>query len=276
MIPVISYNILTREYYKEYENDERINNDYRKKFILNLLNKWTTSKLRPLIALQEVTGEWKDDIEEILLNNGYNSFSMNYGYRGNGYFGVMSAIPKEYSVLKINYINIGEKIHIEDSLFVNNFLIELILKDTKPFIFYNYHFPVPKDNSFNQLINAIILKKIMCKMRDYAIIWAGDFNIKPFSEIYNFIEKNKLKRKIKNIEFPNCNLEFESSYKSFHGSEPIMTTHTKYFKDTLDYIFITNDLKCINSKVLQYNHEIMPNKYNPSDHMPLISILIFK
>ncbi len=38
---------------------------------------------------------------------------------------------------------------------------------------------------------------------------------------------------IKNLKLPNCNLKFQSSYKSFHGSEPLMTTHTKNFRDTL-------------------------------------------
>lgn len=262
MIAVISFNILTREYYK----DDKVDNKFRKRFILFLIKKWTSSRIRPLIALQEVTGEWKDDIEEILLKNGYNSFSMNYGYRGNGYLGVLSAIPKEYSVLKVNYINIGDEL-LEEELFVNNFVIELILKDINEFIFYNYHLPVPKKESINQIIHAVTLKKRLSKMRRqnkmrrYGIIWAGDFNIKPYSEIYNLILKSE------------NDLELESSYKSYHGIEPKMTTHTKDFKDTLDYIFITNDFKCINSKVLQYNEEIMPNKYNPSDHMPLISIL---
>jgi endonuclease/exonuclease/phosphatase family metal-dependent hydrolase len=188
----------------------------------------------------------------------------------------MSAIPNKYKVLKIDYINIGnlikennlvEEEYIEDLLKTNNFLIQLILKDINSFIFYNYHLPVPKANSSNQLIHAITIKKIMCNMRDYAIIWAGDFNVKPDSEIYNLI---------KNVKFGNCNLELKSSYKSFHGSEPIMTTNTRNFRDTLDYIFITKELKCINSIVLQYNEQIMPNIYNPSDHMPLMSILVFK
>jgi endonuclease/exonuclease/phosphatase family metal-dependent hydrolase len=275
MIPIISFNILTREYYKEYETHEKINNDFRKKFIFYLLNKWTSSKIKPLIALQEVTGEWKDDIEKIFINNGYNYFSMNYGYRGNGYFGILSAVPKKYKVLKIDYINIPnltkensllEEEYIDDLLKTNHFLIQLILKDKKPFIFYNYHLPVPKPNSSNQLIHAITIKKIMCNMKNYPIIWAGDFNVKPDSEIYNLIKK---------VKFPNCNLEFKSSYKSFHGSEPTMTTYTRYFRETLDYIFITKEFKCINSIVLQYNEEIMPNIYNPSDHMPLMSILVF-
>jgi endonuclease/exonuclease/phosphatase family metal-dependent hydrolase len=284
MIPIISFNILTREYYNKYDSDKNINNDFRKRFIFFLLNKWTTSELKPLIALQEVTGEWKDDIDKIFINNGYNYFSMNYGFRGNGYFGVVSAVPKKYKVLDINYINIPnlfknnsnliqEEI-IDDLLKTNHFLIQLILKDTKPFIFYNYHLPVPKNESINQIIHAVTLKKLMCNMKNYPIIWAGDFNIKPDSEIYNFIKKNRITLKIKNIEFPDCNLEFESSYKSFHGSEPFMTTHTKNFRETLDYIFITKQFKCINSKVLQYNEEIMPNKYNPSDHLPLISLLV--
>ena len=285
MIPVISFNILTREYYKEYETHEKINNEFRKKFIFYLLNKWTSSEIQPLIALQEVTGEWKDDIEKIFINNGYNYFSMNYGYRGNGYFGVVSAVPKKYEILDINYINVPNIIKnnnklieeelIDDILKTNHFLIEIILKDEKPFIFYNYHLPVPKMQSLNQLIHAVTLKKIMCNMKNYPIIWAGDFNIEPYSKIYNFIKKDKLERKIKNLEMPECNMEFESSYKSFHGYEPKMTTHTKNFRGTLDYIFITKEFKCINSKILQYNSEIMPNKYNPSDHMPIISLLVF-
>ena len=233
------------------------------------MNKWTSSKVRPLIALQEVTGEWKDDMEKILLNNGYNNFSMNYGYNIS-YYIILLIVAKEYTVLKINYINIGDLIKesnlLEEELFVNNFIIELILKDRKPFIFYNNHLPVPKINN-SKLIEVLTIRERMCNMREYSIIWAGDFNIKPNSDIYNLIL---------NSEFENCNLKLESSYKSFHGSEPIMTTHTKNFKDTLDYIFITKNIKCIYSKILQYNHLIMPNKYNPSDHLPLISFLILK
>ena len=280
MIAIISYNILTREYY----NESKVNNEFRKRFIFNLINKWGSSELKPIIALQEVTGEWKDDIEKILIHNEYKIFSINYGYNGNGNFGLLSAVPKRYEILDINYINISNIIKennlLEEEL-VNitikptKFLIELILKDKKPFKFYNYHLPLPKNNSLNQLIHIITIKNIICKKNKLPIIWAGDFNIKPFSKIYNFIEKNTLKSNIKNLKLPNCDLKFQSSYKSFHGSEPLMTTHTKNFRDTLDYIFITNEFKCINSKVLQYNEEIMPNKYNPSDHMPLISLLVF-
>jgi endonuclease/exonuclease/phosphatase family metal-dependent hydrolase len=282
MIAIISFNILTREYFK---SNEIISNEYRKRYIFYLINKWASSELKPIIALQEVTGEWKDDIDKILIHNEYKNISINYGYIGNGDFGILSAVPKHYEILDINYINIGNIIKSENNLveeeLVNNiikpskFIIELTLKYKKTFKFYNYHLPIPKLNNLNQLIHTITIKNIMCKNNKLPIIWAGDFNITPFSNIYNFIEKNTLISNIKNIKLPSCYLNFQSSYKSFHGSEPLFTTHTKYFRNTLDYIFITNHFKCIYSKILQFNHHIMPNKYNPSDHLPIISFLEF-
>jgi len=269
MIPVISFNILTREYFKE--NNE-INNDFRKRFIFYLIDKWTSSFIRPLIGLQEVTGEWKDDIELILLKNRYKNFSINYGYRGNGYLGIMSLVPDEYKILKIDYINVGnlikksgilEEEELSPDVIGNNFLIKLhLLKNNRKFFFLNYHLPVPRGNEKNQLIHAITIKKIMYQLRGEGIIMTADLNIKPDTYIYNLLL--------------NMYIKLESSYKSFHGVEPKMTIHTKDFKNTLDYILISKELLCKNSRVLQYNEERMPNKYNPSDHMPLMSILFLR
>lgn len=151
-----------------------------------------------------------------------------------------------------------------------NIAIKLILQKDYTFIIYNYH--MPHDESVRRIhMNA--LKLLLCQDIRFPFILAGDMNFMPDSLEYNYITENELPEKA--FIKKDCNLILKSAFKEVHRREPEDTIYVNtkltngIFRTTLDYIFISNQLKTIDSKVLLNTNQIIPNTTCPSDHMPL-------
>jgi endonuclease/exonuclease/phosphatase family metal-dependent hydrolase len=111
-------------------------------------------------------------------------------------------------------------------------------------------------------------------------ILAGDFNITPSSDEYNFLIGEPVPES-KTVYLPKEDQD-DISYQAFKMTsnqiEPF-TCHSEtkfggYFKDTLDYIFVSNAI-IINSNPLLQTDEKMPNSVCPSDHLPIFADINF-
>jgi endonuclease/exonuclease/phosphatase family metal-dependent hydrolase len=112
-------------------------------------------------------------------------------------------------------------------------------------------------------------------------IFAGDFNIKPSSDEYNFFTGEPVPES-KTVYLPKEDQE-DISYQSFKmtTSPEIVpfTCHNEtkfggYFKDTLDYIFVSNANIKMSGSLLETD-EKMPNSICPSDHLPIYANIDF-
>jgi endonuclease/exonuclease/phosphatase family metal-dependent hydrolase len=130
-----------------------------------------------------------------------------------------------------------------------NYTIRLTLKlktDEKEFIIYNYHMPYAFKTSIIQFLHLSVFKRLILKHHMIPTIFAGDFNITPSSDEYNFFTGEQVPES-KMVYLPKEDQE-DISYQSFKmTTTPIepFTCHSEtkfcgYFKDTLDYIFVSN------------------------------------
>ena len=108
-IKVISYNILSPFLCNDAEfiayNHSHIDRNLRKQTLFNLLKGWI--KDLPIICLQEISFNWKGEIEAFFYKNDYKIFIMNYGHKGNGFFGIGIAVPNKYDIIATEYLHIG-------------------------------------------------------------------------------------------------------------------------------------------------------------------------
>jgi endonuclease/exonuclease/phosphatase family metal-dependent hydrolase len=94
-------------------------------------------------------------------------------------------------------------------------------------------------------------------------IFAGDFNITPSSDEYNFFAGDQDLPESKTVYLPKEDQE-DISYQSFKMTTTAQTTpftchsETKfggYFKDTLDYIFVSNANIKLSGALLETNEK---------------------
>lgn len=79
----------------------------RKDKIFSQLKEWVSENY--IFLLQEVPIHWKGNLELFFEKNNYHFYLMNYGRKQNGFFGVATAIPKEFYVVhRIDYLHMGE------------------------------------------------------------------------------------------------------------------------------------------------------------------------
>ena len=177
---------------------------------------------------------------------------------------------------------------------VSNTVLFEDIEDNKRFYFtgvHHYNDPNYGDVKYYQMY--ALLKHIykLNKYTNHPLIVAGDFNATPHSSVIKLIKTGKLDNnniyennvdiKIKNfVKLPNKikkYLPLISTYETFYGTEPIYTTYTEYFKNCIDYIFVSQDIniiKCydIDNKIQKwiFENKVMPNDEFPSDHINLI------
>ena len=174
----------------------------------------------------------------------------------------------------------------------SNTVIALKLQNnntTRPFWLLNFHMPClwrqPKVMEIYSILLQRFIKSITNNGSD-PCIFLGDFNSKPTSNQYEiFINglENIDKKSFLN-EYPNfikCEkfIKFRSAYKEIHNDEPICTNYSYCdfsgdFKGTIDYIFISNNIKVDNMEKLLDPETYLPNNNCPSDHLPLFAKLV--
>ena len=283
-IKVLSYNILM-DYLADPNfikvKKKYLNNKYRIvliiKKLLSELNKNT------IICLQEIGDSQMNILIKIFFKLGY--YCVNVGELGIFFpykkFNIKSVNLGIISNLKYN---LPKKFHeLLISKRKNFIILELENKKTKKKItIVNTHLLAnPKYEQIKFLQIYVILRELE-KYKN--IILCGDLNSLPTSDIINYILHQKKSLKLKNI---TTDLAFRAKplaniYKPVHNHS-LITTHTKnklsgIFTEMIDYIFVSKNIKVINTSKLKdrsnYNNKnLAPNKHEPSDHFLISTTL---
>jgi mRNA deadenylase 3'-5' endonuclease subunit Ccr4 len=197
----------------------------------------------------------------------------------------VSLIVKDYTALIPEYIRVIEET-IKEAKWKKNYAIRLTLKlkhtieEDKEFIVYNYHMPCTFKTPIIQFLHLSVFKRIILKHHMIPTIFAGDFNITPSSDEYNFFTGTPIPES-KTVYLPKEDQE-DISYQSFKMTTNQITQFTchsetkfgGYFKDTLDYIFVSNARITTYGKLLETSDK-MPNSVCPSDHLPIYASINF-
>jgi len=196
----------------------------------------------------------------------------------------VSLIVKEYTALIPEYIRVIEET-IQQAKWKKNYAIRLTLRlksNEKEFIVYNYHSPCTFKTPIIQFLHLSVFKRLILQHHQIPTIFAGDFNITPSSDEYNFFTGAAPVPESKTVYLPNEYQE-DISYQSFKMTAASQTipftchSHTKfggYFKDTLDYIFVSNANIRLSGPLLETDEKI-PNSVCPSDHLPIYANIDF-
>jgi mRNA deadenylase 3'-5' endonuclease subunit Ccr4 len=172
----------------------------------------------------------------------------------------------------------------DDAMNKYNSLILVKLTDPKSnqqFIVATYHMPCSFTIRDIMYIHSIMAMQIVQKFAgNLPYVFMGDFNIKPTDDQYKLLTQGG--QPVNTVQ-PSTKFTFNwdvsirspsrSAYATFHGKEPICTNHTKIinspepFKDTLDYIFISDQWKIDDVPLISDVDDLLPNKTEPSDHL---------
>ena len=185
---------------------------------------------------------------------------------------------------------------------VSNTILFEDIKSEKRFYFtgiHHYNDPRYADVKYYQMYALLKHIRKINKYTNYSNIIAGDFNATPESSIIKLIKtgqfeihtlyEDEFKIPIENIiklNLPNKikkYTQYISTYEKYFGEEPKYTTYTEHFKNSLDYIFVSHDIKIvkcydINNRIQKWisSNKYMPNNEFPSDHINLIVDIIIK
>lgn len=258
----------------------------RKNAILSLMTSWLRTS--PIIVLQEVPYNWKQDFDRYFTKRGYTFHCMNYGQKKNGILGVGIAVPASYAIdpTEVEFIRVAdyindidssedyssdnEDIHtnIENAKKRANLVVrmKIHLNNGKAFYLYNYHMPCAFKTPLVQILHIDALKRIIASFPDIPYILAGDMNILPTSKEYEFLTDT------------TSSITLKSSYLIANKKEPEFTcfNYTTFggeFCGCLDYIFVSDEFKVLKSHLLLTTNTELPNADCPSDHLPLRSVL---
>ena len=171
---------------------------------------------------------------------------------------------KDITALIPEYIRVIEET-IHKAKMKKNYSICLTLKlkkEEKEFIVYNYHMPCEFKTPIIQFLHLSVFKRLILSHHMIPTIFAGDFNITPYSDEYKFFTGEPVPES-KTIYLPKEDQE-DISYQSFKMTTTSQTmsftchNETKfggYFKDTLDYIFVSNANITDSNSLLQTNEK---------------------
>ena len=193
----------------------------------------------------------------------------------------VSLYVKDMTALIPEYIRVIDET-IKEAKWRKNYAIRITLEASeKRFIVYNYHMPCTFKKPIIQFLHLSVFKRLILQHHMIPTIFAGDFNITPSSDEYNFFTGEPVLES-KTVYLPKEDQE-DISYQSFKMTTTAQTTQftchseTKfggYFKDTLDYIFVSNANIKMSGPLLETS-EKMPNLVCPSDHLPIYSNISF-
>lgn len=126
----------------------------------------------------------------------------------------------------------------------------------KSFYYLNTHLdhqsPESRVKSAQAIVNTI--KGFKEKL---PVILSGDFNTGENEETIKIIKSSGL---VDTYRFLHSKSDSEGTFNSFKGEDT---------KDKIDFIFTSNDFKCVNSQIIKTNR----NGRYPSDHFPVTAAL---
>lgn len=199
----------------------------------------------------------------------------------------VSLIVKDMTALIPEYIRVIEET-IKEARWKRNYAIRLTLRlrlkhttEEKEFMVYNYHMPCTFKTPIIQFLHLSVFKRLILQHHMIPTILAGDFNIKPSSDEYKFFTGETPIPESKTVYLPKEDQD-DISYQAFkmtsnQTAQFTCHSHTKfggYFKDTLDYIFVSNANIRLSGPLL-HTDEKMPNSICPSDHFPIYANIDF-
>jgi exonuclease III len=188
---------------------------------------------------------------------------------------------KDMTALIPEYVRVIEET-IKEAKWRKNYAIRVTLEASeKRFIVYNYHMPCTFKKPIIQFLHLSVFKRLILQHHDIPTIFAGDFNICQSSDEYNFFAEDQDLPESKLVYLPKED-QADISYLYFKmTTSPItqFTCHSEtkfggYFKDTLDYIFVSKANIKISGPLLETS-EKMPNSVCPSDHLPIYANIDF-
>lgn len=302
MIRIVQYNILSvdlgTKFYFMNTPTKFLKPDFRwvllKEKLMTEIDKFS------IICLQEVCLYWLEKLIPFLQEVGYITHYNNYGWKDDGYMGVLITYPNKYKLEALKIINIGDSIESKtkiinseseldkDDIWVkairkkNTMLCMRLSVGTKIFCIGTYHMPCFGDSiKILHLISAIqLLNKFA---GNYKCIFAGDFNMMPNSNLYKIITMggNYVDFVDKSTNYDTTMFSFkipmvmQSVYKLF-GSDPIFTNYahvvnSEPFSGCLDYIFVSRGWKVVETDALptELPELTYPSDTEPSDHLLL-------
>ena len=212
----------------------------------------------------------------------------NYGSKWSDHMGIALAFPISYKLLDCSQIVIGETIkknepnesyyeklwynireyfnYKDDREIVsirnakkrhNGIMgIKLLIKN-KIYWFATYHFPCAFYDPLLMELHAEACIKWLEKL-DGPVIFGSDMNSLENSNVYKLFKE-----------------KFKSVYYEEYGKEPVSTNNVDRkrfgkFSGVIDYIWVSKEIKINSVKKIKDNIELMPNKNEPSDHLPII------
>ena len=168
----------------------------------------------------------------------------------------------------------------------NNVQILLELsRDDNRFVVSTYHAPCKFWDKKVMLMSTILsLQNVQQFANELPYIFGGDFNSKPDSDSYKFA--TGIFRDIYDYPNPISNYFIENDIKHVrsvmfekHGKEPEFTCWSEMgrniteFKDTIDYIFVSDQWKVVNASLSPDITASVPSSEHSSDHLMLLTTL---
>lgn len=305
---IITYNILSSKYgnNKGFPKNiqEYLYKEYRWEKIKGQLIIWMEKKA--IICLQEVCDYFRELIMELCDNLDYSYKFNKYGGKKSGNMGVMTIYPSNYQVLAEFNGKLGQNSSNNRVKRAYNKAIIIKFKlvcdnkskynvDSNVVYKYitvgNYHMPcLYKYPIIQKELLISYIKKVKsiasCNKKCSPFVLAGDFNMSDLEDKYtDLIINNELSIPVSYI--PSDYSAVCRDGVSFTNGT--LTTNVfnngKYFAGVLDYILISNTLSFVSYEVLytcddnddgipinpDNNLPLLPNQYNPSDHIPIIT-----
>ena len=293
-IVIITYNILSQNLAQLMINDttypiEIINDNFRFDKIANYLKRSIIkySKYNLIICLREVCEDWLIRLSQLFNSVEYRYINIQHGRADNGNMGVMIAYPAKLQINKSEFFNVGQHIKVVNdnsrkAASKSNIAIFAIFEDPTinlRFGIITYHMPcAPTIEEIALLHCKSIYTHIKKFMLDIDWIFAGDFNMTQNTLAYAYM-----------VERLNLGCIYKDTLRHY----PI-TNHSlilnKEFAGCLDYVFyrkgkiskkdsstiryIRKGLICDKIKLTKLNN-IIPDKYEPSDHIPIVASFIY-
>lgn len=297
-INVVTYNILSKLYGNKstFPNnlEEHLDGEYRWLKISDQLKNWISKG--SIICLQEVCDYFRELIINLCDESDYSYEYNKYGGKRSGNMGVMMLYPDNYQIVASFNKKLGQ--NSRDYRIKNAYNKALIIKfkimsmnGSKKIYKYltvgNYHMPCLYRYPNTQ---KEIFKYYLGKVRNiasyngklYPFILTGDFNMSDVSDKFANILINN------NMTLPVSYIPPSNSYIPIvNNITTNVFNNNKYFAGILDYIIISNDLSFVSYDVLynlpdendncpinpNNNLTLLPDKNNPSDHLPVFAVI---
>lgn len=290
-VSVVSYNVLSPNLVSSHKikrDPACLTYEYRLNLLFDELEKMI-DEASPIIALQEVSNRWSEELVRFFSNRGYGFYWAKGTTVFNGYMGVALAWPLEYTLSKLEVVMPGSFIapdppsplpvvtfsqkwltwfksvlHLpqppvavpqlsertQASKKTNESIIATFVDGDNTFTVATYHMPCAFTQPELMRLHAeALIALVKTKAGNNPLILLGDFNATPDSEVYQMLTSEFTSAYNPEPEFTN-----KAMYKYDTMASPVE------FTGTIDYIFSRGLRLLSNLHVLGHDIEGVPRK----------------